>query len=140
MAVEQACKFEAGIAGCAESRGFKFGCHHSLFKNRLFNIKLYSVDPLCFVAPIFTVEAYLSIMMHKYSYILNGLAELSSFSDGYKKKFLLDSAARGHLVWWAIVRELETCEYISCRISRRPSLRRSISAKMFYRIKTGAIS
>jgi hypothetical protein len=95
-------------------------------------------------------------MMHKYSYILNGLAELSSrnrgsrlfgalgrqepglvpmkggsfsesFSDGCKKKFLLDSVDQRHLVWGAIAaRELETCEDIPCRISGRPSPRRII--------------
>jgi len=54
--------------------------------------------PRCFVAPIFAIEAYLSIIMHKYSSILNALAELSSFSDDCKKKFLLDSAEHGHLV------------------------------------------
>jgi hypothetical protein len=82
--------------------------------------------------------------MHKYSSIVNGLAELSSrkrgfgtlsrlfgtvkpqvfdkFSDGCKKKYLLDSANHRHLVWGTIAaRELETYEDISCRISRRPS-------------------
>ena len=48
---------------------------------------------------MFSMEAYLSIIMNKYSSILNGLAELSSFSDGCKKKFLLDSVEQGHLVW-----------------------------------------
>jgi hypothetical protein len=77
--------------------------------------------------------------MHKYSSILNGLAELSSFSDACKKKFLLDSAEHGHLVWGAIVPELETCEHIPCRLTRRPSLTPQSSARMFYRKETGAI-
>jgi hypothetical protein len=50
-----------------------------------------------------------------------------SFSDACEKKFLLDSVDQRHLVWGAIAaRELETCEDISCHISRRPSPRRNI--------------
>ena len=66
MPAEQASEFKAGIAGRAENRGFQFGRHQFFFK---------SADPRRL---IFFVEAYLSIMMHKYSYILNGLGELSS--------------------------------------------------------------
>ncbi len=66
MPAEQASEFKAGIAGRAENRGFEFGRHQILLVYRIS------------VALFFFVEAYLSIMMHKYSYILNGLAELSS--------------------------------------------------------------
>jgi hypothetical protein len=66
MAAEQASEFKAGIAGRAENRGFQFGRHQ---------ISSLQVSPVAF---IFFPEAYLSIIMHKYSYILNGLAELSS--------------------------------------------------------------
>jgi hypothetical protein len=117
MPAEKASEFEAGIAGRAENRGFKFGRHQTFFKY---------ARSLRFL--IVLVEAYLSIMMHKYSYILTGLAELSSrnrgsrlfgswmggpmdrqdrrlvkmkgescfesFSDGCKKKYLLDSVDR----------------------------------------------
>jgi hypothetical protein len=140
MPAKEAREFEAGIAGRAENRSFKLGRHQIFFKfNRSIRF------------PIFFIEAYLSIIMHKYSSILTGLAELSSrnrgsrlfgalgwqeqgiakmkgqnarraflasFSDGCKKKFLLDSADQRHLVWGAIAaRRLETCEDISCRIT-----------------------
>jgi hypothetical protein len=66
MPAEQASEFKAGIAGRAENRGLKFGRHRISSLPRL---------PRCL---IFFPEEYLSIIMHKYSYILNGLAELSS--------------------------------------------------------------
>jgi hypothetical protein len=66
MPAEKASEFETGIAGRAEHRGFKFGRHQIFFKS--------PQSPIL----IFFLEAYLSIMMHKYSSILNGLAELSS--------------------------------------------------------------
>ncbi len=68
MAAEKASKFEAGIAGRAEHRGINFGRHQIFFKFPIPGLPIL----------IRAVEAYLSIMMHKYSYILNGLAELSS--------------------------------------------------------------
>jgi ribosomal protein RSM22 (predicted rRNA methylase) len=82
MATEQARKFQTGITSRAEHRSFEFSRHFAECCYRL----------------NFAVEAYLSIIMHKYSSILNGLAELSSFSDDCKKKFLLDSTEQGHLV------------------------------------------
>ena len=128
MAAEKAREFQAGIPGRAQHRGPKFGRHKICFKP----------SP----QGAFPFEAYLSIVMHKYSSMINGLADLSSrkpgpglseapadrqtpvpfdkFSDGCKKKYLLDSADHGHLVWGAIAaRELETCTPISCHFSRR---------------------
>jgi hypothetical protein len=53
-------------------------------------------------------------------------AILVSFSNACEKKFLLDAADRRHLLWGAVTAlELETCEYISCRISRRRFPRRN---------------
>jgi hypothetical protein len=115
MPAEEASEFEAGIAGRAEHRGFKLGRHQFV-----------PVRLPCQV--ILEFEAYLSIIMHKYSSILTGLAAVSSqtgnpgarescgagqefpgetranlaffvsFSDDCKKKFLLDSMDHRHLV------------------------------------------
>src|ERR1039457_3218228 len=67
MSAKKASEFEAGISGRAENRGSKFCRHHILLKY---------ARSIRFL--IFFIAAYLSIIMHKYSYILNGLAELSS--------------------------------------------------------------
>jgi hypothetical protein len=64
---EKASELEAGISGRPENRGFKFGRHQIFFK---------SLRTFRFL--IFGIEAYLSIIVHKYSSIVNGLAELSS--------------------------------------------------------------
>jgi hypothetical protein len=64
---EETREFEAGLAGRAENRGIKFGPHQICFKSLRASFLV-----------IFVVEAYLSIILHKYSYILNRLGELSS--------------------------------------------------------------
>jgi hypothetical protein len=74
MPAEETSEFEAGIAGRAEKRGFKFGRHQIFVKPNRFTRFL-----------IFVVEAYLSIIMHKYSSILTGLAELSSRNQNLSK-------------------------------------------------------
>src|SRR5580658_9012742 len=72
MAAEQTSEFEAGIAGRTENRGFKFRRHHIV-------LQVYGISPFVF-SP---VEAYLSIIMNKYSFsIVNGLPELSSRNLG----------------------------------------------------------
>jgi hypothetical protein len=68
MPAEEARQFQAGIAGRAQHRGLKFRRHPIRFQPSR------SSD--------FPVEAYLSIMMHKYSFMVNHLAELSSRKDG----------------------------------------------------------
>jgi hypothetical protein len=74
MPAEETSEFEAGIAGRAEKRGLKFGRHQIFFKPNRFTRFL-----------IFAVEAYSSIIMHKYSSILTGLAELSSRNQNLSK-------------------------------------------------------
>ena len=67
MAGEKAREFEAGIAGRAEHRGFKFGRHYAISE---------LTDPLTAKSQInFAFEAYLSIIMHKYSSSVNGLRQ-----------------------------------------------------------------
>jgi hypothetical protein len=53
MPTEEACEFEAGIAGCAEHRGFEFGWHQ--FVSSL-------PDPFGSDPVQFGFEAYLSII------------------------------------------------------------------------------
>src|SRR5438132_4410740 len=62
MPAKKPSKFQAGIAGRAEHRGFKFGRHQIFLK---------SPRSLRFPYSNFFVEAYLSIAMHKYSYSVN---------------------------------------------------------------------
>src|SRR5271170_2529483 len=68
MAVEEARKFEAGVSSRAEHRGFKF-CRHQYVLCRF---------PVPSAMITLLVEAYLSIIMHKYSSIVNDLATVSS--------------------------------------------------------------
>ena len=56
MPAEKASEFEAGIAGRAENRGLKFRRHQIFFK-----------PPRSVRLPIPHAEEYLSIIMHKYS-------------------------------------------------------------------------
>jgi hypothetical protein len=69
MPTEEASQFETGIAGCAEHRGFKFGWHQFVSSRP---------DAFGSILVQFEFEAYLSIIMHKYSSIVNGLAAVSS--------------------------------------------------------------
>jgi hypothetical protein len=59
MTAKQAGEFEAGIAGRAENRGFEFRRHQIFLK-----------PPRSVRLPIPPAEAYLSIVLHKYSFMM----------------------------------------------------------------------
>src|SRR5713101_2141759 len=77
MPPAKASEFEAGVAGRAENRCFKFRCHQIFFNSNFLQVFFFKSNRSIRLL-LFFVEAYLSITMHKYSSILNGLAELSS--------------------------------------------------------------
>jgi hypothetical protein len=67
MMLEKARKFETGVASRSEYRSLEF-CRHQMLL----------MLPELIVLLFLPLEAYLSIIMHKYSSILNGLTPVSS--------------------------------------------------------------
>src|ERR1017187_8419177 len=62
------------------------------------------------------------------------------FSDGCKKKYLLDSTDHRDLVWGTITaRELEACEDISCLFFAPPFRPPHFSARTIYRTEIDCI-
>lgn len=83
MPAKKASELDAGISGRTENRGIKFGRHQVFFKSKR-SIRLFTT----------AFEAYLSIIVHKYASIVNGIAELSSRNKKTKQTRSFSAVSR----------------------------------------------